>query len=228
MGSTIYSLEKLLALRHSVASPESLRDSPNRQRFGSYLASFARYQKLVCDGPDRTMGEYPWTIVYKYDPLLSNKQFKHRWVQTHGTTAGLKDLHRVRVNVRSIRVKYLEVYFKRLARLELSLARQCARLRKETRFVEVKLPLPLVRNLMNIKPGAWRKCQDNKRVVQGHAYRITKHDDGNESFNTLGGTVKFRDPRAPPPEGKWPKYWYFYRRRGIWSPSEHHPYGDEG
>jgi len=39
-----------------------------------------------------------------------------------------------------------------------------------------------------------------------------------------GQTIK-KPPNIPARHHK--KYWYFYRKRGTWVPSQHHPYGDE-
>lgn len=41
-----------------------------------------------------------------------------------------------------------------------------------------------------------------------------------------GKSIKDMTFTEPPP-GHWRKYWYFYRTRGYWRVSEHHPYGDE-
>jgi len=57
-------------------------------------------------------------------------------------------------------------------------------------------------------------------------------DAGTTYSRPVGGMNKadYHGPYhiPPPKDGRsWKKYWYFFRKRGSWRPSEHHPYGDE-
>jgi len=228
MGS-VYTVEQLLALRGFASQfplPPQGEDHASRCRLGSYFALWRKYQALIQEGPVETGQQYPVTVVYRYDFVLSNKEFKRRWVKSHGTSAGLKDLPRRMVNIRSIRVKFLEDYFKSIARLERRLQNLYGKIRKnfsdKTSDSQKYIP-PAKRVPTTLR----KKSSSSKRPPK--AFRVTPIKSGTPliTINELGGRVATFDPSAPPVCKHWGKYWYFYRKRGLWKPSEHHPYGDE-
>jgi len=183
-----------------------------------------------------------------------NKVFRRTWIHIHGTTAGLSDLPRYPVRVFSVRVKFLEEHFKRCKRLLELLYRQFERLRyqgllggrfgppeqtapapKPVKVIEITAPLvrrPAVS--LSVSDAAEKRERLRKKAIRNSS-RIAMYTHGNEYeqySRALGGMEKtdylrpFVDP--PPMRGEhWKKYWYFYRKRGVWRPSEHHPYGDE-
>lgn len=214
-----YTVAELLALRSQGLPTPHGAVSSSDSRVRSYLAIFNRYVTMTREGPGRP-GREPVQTVLKYDYALSNKEFKKRWVKTHGTSAGLKNQPRVPVKVRSIRVQFLERFFRSLERTE-------QLLRKLFRRISVrpsKLPKAPSKPLFSGKVESAPVVRPNKR--ERLAIKLQRTAEGN-FFRVIGGTTTAYDPQKPPPKAEWKKYWYFFRKKGFWKPSEHHPYGDE-
>lgn len=233
MGST-YTVEQLLALRRGnstyphpeIVSGLNIRES---NLLGSYLSIFRKYQRTIRDGPEpfRLKFKPDYVEVWRYDFALSNKEFKRRWVKTHNTSAGLKDQRRVLVKVLSPRVRFLEEYFRAVSRLEKSLSRLLNRMAPTTRpHQEVVKPSPS-RSEIPAKVGK-SKNPPFKRDRRAVHLQVVPHAQHTETyFRVIGGLTYTYDPYKPPPDPRWKKYWYYFRKRGKWHPSEHHPYGDE-
>jgi len=230
MGS-VYTVSQLLALRNKIPLnlplPEE-EETASKCRLGSYFALWRKYMDLLTEGPQSTGQQYPVIVVYKYDFLLSNKEFKRQWVKSHGTSAGLKDLPRRKVNLRSIRVKYLEDYFKTITRLETRLQN----LYRKIHSYESPPKRTVVSEIRGVvKPSKY--VPPHKRPTKKErrkAFRVTPISHGGSAavnMTIVGGTSVFFKADEPPVRKDWTKYWYFYRKHGRWRPSEHHPYGDE-
>jgi len=224
MGTRIYTVSQLLALRPLVSVSPLQGTTKVSNDFIHYTNVLRSYNRLVRDGPKSVdQSPYPPKIVYKYDYVLSNKEFKRRWVKSHGTSSGLKDLKRMRVTVFSIRVAPLERFFLKLRRLEKLVNKLGRRIGKSTgnysSFVPKSEP-----NLVSksSKVSAVRPRKKSRAVA-----RVTQARNGLLNTNVIGGKSVDFDPLKPPPKAEWKKYSYFYRTRGYWKPSVHHPYGDE-
>jgi hypothetical protein len=226
---TVYTVTELLALRGSNAAKYKpfigLEKHEKSNLVVTYLAMFRKYTKLLTDGPEAFRNQYrsDSRIVLKYDFALSNKEFKRRWVKSHGTSAGLKDQRRIPVRVFSLRVRFLEEYFRAVKRVEKSLSRLLNRIGfRPYQDVAVKPPSKLVSPVGKSKNPPFKR---DRRAVK---LSVHSGPHGQESyFRVIGGLTYVYKPYEPPPEPRWKKYWYYFRKRGSWRPSEHHPYGDE-
>lgn len=225
MGST-YTVAELLAMRGNAPSrPEEInpRDVKESNLLGTYLSRFNKYTRLIRDGPEPFRLKYKpqYIEVLRYDFAISNKEFKRRWVKTHNTSAGLKDQRRILVRVFSPRVRFLEEYFRAVSRIEKSLSRLLNRMQVRPSQAVVE-PTPSKYGFSTIGNSAPR-TKDPRRAVHLH----NDLSRGESYFRVIGGLTYTYHPDRPPPAKHWAKYWYFYRKRGFWRPSEHHPYGDE-
>lgn len=236
---TVYTITELLAIRRKCELPAmsavyDAADNKLDNRVSTYLGVYRRYLKLLGDGPEafRLKFKPESKIVMKYDYASSNKEFKRRWVKSHGTSAGLASLPRIPVRVFSVRVRFLEEYFRTVERTEKLLTKLLNRLGRArvprgppeyaTSASPSRSAIPAKGNPRNrVRPFK----RDRKRAVK----LVTDSQDENYQYlRVIGGpTVRF-DGTRPPPKKEWTKYWYFYRKYGRWRPSEHHPYGDEG
>jgi hypothetical protein len=133
------------------------------------------------------------------------------------------------VKVFSVRVKFLEQHVKSCERL----AALLDKLRKGLyRDFTVVGDAPVVKPVKQRSQDPYIPPQKRKvRPVKAErrrqrAARIVEDSvSGNSYLNIVGGkTFTIKDP---PPKRDWKKYWYFFRKRGEWKFSEHHPYGDE-
>jgi len=225
MGS-VYTASQLLTLRPVRAPlPSSRVASPAKQ--ATYFHIFRKYQSLLAGGPTLRREPEPKRIL-KYDYVLSNKEYKRRWVQTHGTSAGLKGQPRHEVFVTTIRINWIEYWFRQVAKLE----RLLAKLSGSQTYVAS------VARATKVWSDVKSPCAGQKPVyVPPHKRRAEKQESklatklqvvGDERFfRVIGGMTYTYDAYKPPPNPRWTKYWYFYRKHGRWRPSEHHPYGDE-
>jgi len=229
MGST-YTVEQLLAMRRTTTLPRpsyfDKMDVRESNLLGTYLSIFRKYTRTIAEGPEAFRLKYQSDsrIVYKYEFALSNKEFKRRWVKTHNTSAGLKDLPRIPVRVFSLRVRFLEEYFRAVSRIEKSLSRLLNRIHIRPSQVEVeqspsKYVIPARRETREVQPVK----AGGKRAVHLHVDPVHRES----YFRVIGGLTYTYHPDRPPPKREWTKYWYYFRKRGLWRPSEHHPYGDE-
>jgi len=190
-----------------------------------YLNLFRKYMDFCKEGPFRPPVKEKTITVLKYSFALSNKEFKRQWVKTHGTSAGLNSLPRVAVQQRSIRVYGLEYWFSLVAKQEKLLRKLLTRLQQRGS----RLPmLPSTDSLVktkkdstSVKPGVRPYKRDRL------ATRLQSTKTGQQFFQVIGGLTVAYEPFKPPPKKEWTKYWYYYRNRGFWKPSEHHRYGDE-
>jgi hypothetical protein len=227
MGSVTYTIQELLALRRTGDLPSStgiLRaHNPRDDRVKSYLALFRKYTKLLADGPEAFRLKYKpeSTIVRKYDFALSNKEFKRRWVKSHGTTAGLNSLPRVPVRVFSLRVRFLEEFLRAVTRTERLLMKLLGRFGRSTGKVNFPKPIP------GPVPTAPSRKYKPPRGERKRAVKLQVDPVHGDYFRVIGGLTYTYDASKPPPSKEWTKYWYYYRKYGRWRPSEHHPYGDE-
>jgi hypothetical protein len=91
-----------------------------------------------------------------------------------------------------------------------------------------KYMVPQRRPAVRLGPGgaAFMRRRLNLRLERRKLARVVaEQDDGSAYISIYGGrTFTIKDP---PPRREWRKYWYFFRKRGEWKISEHHPYGDE-
>lgn len=189
----------------------------------SYLALWRKYHSMLTSTPRRKAPDS--VIVYQFQLGTPNKVFRRRWVRAHGTTAGLKDLPRYPMRVFSVRVKFLEDHIRACERTRQLLSKLYNRLsfRKGSEYLSPPVISSgfRVRKTFGQKPVAANIIRDGREsylsVVGGETYTISREGNFKPSFYT-----------RPPPIKKWDKYWYFYRTRGLWRVSEHHPYGDEG
>jgi len=172
------------------------------------------------EGPFRPPVKEGTITVLKYSYALSNKEFKRRWVKTHGTSAGLKDLPRFAVKQRSIRAFGLEYWFRMVRDQEKLLEK----LRK--RLVHTgHLPTSTRGPSKGPVPDEGTRKQAVRPKARDRLAKV--HRRGGDTLkDNLGGLVTFNG-NVPPPNQRWVKYCYYYRKRGYWQPSEHHPYGDE-
>jgi hypothetical protein len=216
---SVYTISQLLALR-----PIEKSDSiPLSDQGKTYLALWRRYHQMLTSEPRRMAPDSQ--IVYRFELGTPNKLFRKRYIARYGTTAGLKDLPRYPLRIFSVRVKFLEEHFRSIERMRTLLMKVFNRLPR-LRLRAEYLPPPVTSSGFRL-----RKTFGQKPV----AAKITR--SGRETFlNVLGGksytlgTEGAFSPSwytRPPPVKDWSKYWYFYRKRGRWRVSEHHPYGDE-
>jgi hypothetical protein len=158
------------------------------------------------------------------------------------------------MRVFSVRVKFLEEHIRKCQNLLKLIKRQYSRLTAQgvqptagfgppegefptARSVKVvpnstvplKEPRPVqVSDIARQEAKSRRKARRDGDKIAMHTHR----DSYGQYTRPLMGPVKtdFMNGfnRPPPKSGEtWKKYWYFFRTRGVWKPSEHHPYGDE-
>jgi hypothetical protein len=231
MGSVIYTTSQLLALRHSRKFSDITSEFSGKalgDLTSSYFALWAKYNRLRKEGPQpvNTNDRNYCSTVYRYDFALSNKEFKRRWVKTQGTPAGLKDQRRIPITVFSVRVKFLEQYFKQMDKLSDLLSK----LLRKIHLIKPEIAPPVKVE----KTDTLRYQIPARRIRPFKRTRLAaiqlRHLDGITFAREIGGLVWTYDPYKPPPlwmGHRWQKYFYFFRIRGFWRPSEHHPYGDE-
>jgi len=218
MGS-VYTVDQLLALRQKPPSAPQGADKRD-QRVATYLAIWRRYQNQILKGPEPGK-VYPPKLVMKYDFAKSNKDFKRQWVKTHGTSAGLSSQPRYPVWVHSVRVRFLEDFFRSLERTERLLTKLLNRISVRPSRLEVTEKPSKSSSSEKMGKAVRPFKKDRKLAVK------LQHTAESSYFRVIGGpTYTYRADR-PPPKGEWKKYWYFFRKKGRWRPSEHHPYGDE-
>lgn len=160
-------------------------------------------------------------IVMKYDFARSNKEFKRLWVKTHKTTAGLKDQPRYPVRVFTPRVRFLEEHIRRINRLSKLLDK--LRPSKGSILWMPKVVMPSKAPVSKPVSRPPKPVRQKNLAVKP----LQRLDEETEVFSFVGGTTHVYHPNKPPPKKEWTKYWYFYRTRKRWKPSEHHPLGDE-
>jgi hypothetical protein len=93
------------------------------------------------------------------------------------------------------------------------------------------LPLNTYLDVKTVKEESDEYAQTHRKKAKDHVLMQTIAGSYGTYSRPLGGLERtdLGPFTLPPPEGGgyWKKYWYFYRTRGEWRPSEHHPYGDE-
>jgi hypothetical protein len=154
-------------------------------------------------------------VTYRYDPALSNRAYKRQFLRLHGSPRGLKYLKKYKKVVTGNEI--IPMIGKR--------GNFRGRRRGAVRvYKNVKLPERIVEVL---EPRVSRhRDLAPKRENKPSLRRVGKARVDESTFegylDYLGGPV-IRIPPRP-----WhKKYWYFFRKRGQWTFSEHHPYGDE-
>jgi hypothetical protein len=219
-----YTVEQLLALRPIRAKiTPVLPESPGlSDQSKQYLNLFRKYLAFIKEGPQRAPLKEPTKTVLKYSYSISNKEFKRRWVKTHGTSEGLKHLPRFAVKQRSIRVFGLEYWFRQVGRQEKLLAKLLKRLVHTERGFTSTVKPSIVPPPCRVEKQSSSRPKKRDRLARKHYL-----NDGTEVVSFAGGRSVVIKPHEHPPVKRWTKYWYFYRKRGSWKPSEHHPYGDE-
>jgi len=187
-------------------------------RLQLYYAYWRRYLEL--DTREKWLSHHPTVTIYRYSYQLPNKEFKRRWVKSHGTTAGLKDQPRHRLEMLDVRGKHFVHYLRRIRIFLMGLDRHKAQRVLMTRKAVRKYSAPprVIRE---------KKALQRARLPTMKVGLVHPDPDGEYYLRLLGGlTYSLESRTVPPPRGR-DKYWYFYRLKGEWRPSEHHPYGDE-
>jgi len=221
MALHIYSVEQLMCLR---PRKPGVSEGPLRpklsQRERLYFHLWGKYIQLLKRGPNRLVK--PGThYEYKYDYFMSNRAFKAQWVRTHGSLKGLKDVPRRRVLSFDRTVTFLQTYVSELR----SLLRRIDNLRPKLHINRSKATSsgrPAVSQSRPQRPER-RAPLRNDRTDPTRVGNIVLD-------NKLGHVGQYLGGRAVPfpPKPEWKKYWYFKRKNGFYTFSEHHPYGDEG
>lgn len=217
---SVYTVDQLLALR-PVKRPDDISLSDQGK---TYLALWRKYHQMLNSEPRRCAPDSQ--IVMRFELGTPNNLFRKRYVAIHGTTAGLKDLPRYPLRIFSVRVKFLEDHFRSCERMRRLLSKVYFRLPSSTARKEY-LPVPVVSSGFSVsKPFSGKKPVAAKLIRAGRETYLNVL--GGKSY-TVGRYGNYDDTwmYRPPPVKDWSKYWYFYRKRGRWNVSEHHPYGDE-
>lgn len=247
--ASVYTVETLLALK-----PAKGFQSQD-PRVLSYLALWRKYHRLAATEPKRCAPDS--TVVMQYQLGTPNKVFRRRWIHTHGTTEGLSSLPRYPMRVFSVRVKFLELHVRMLRRILRLIQDQFHALRQKGLLgrgqvtfgppgpsAPVLKPVQVVETTTLVRtPAVKYSVRDavlkrqklllkKSRLEHDDKIAMQTFHDGRDSYSSPTGGLTRADygpyKLPPPKDGRsWKKYWYFFRKRGEWLPSEHHPYGDE-
>jgi len=163
----------------------------------------------------------------RFDIQKSNSKFKHDFVKAGNSPALLKTLKRVRcqplVGARDLsHGQYLRTGGIRSCGWGVWAheRREKKKVGSSARNRGVKGPRSSAANPAAQGPGPWKARNFMSNPSIHSAKRVIVKKDGN--YAVPGGlAVPFG-----PAMGHL-KYWYFLRRRGFWSPSEHHPHRDD-
>lgn len=224
MGS-VFTVSQLLALRPHGRQVSGPFKPEHASLAGTYFSLWRRYQLDLARGPDMR-GEPAPQVVWKYDITTSNKKFKKRWVQTHGTTLGLSQIKRKEVHVRSVRVVVLENHIRSLQKLLSAIDRLRVKLTSLISSEPVWPGRVPASAPGNFRTGKTHAAPSTKKYQRGLAAKVQAVGPDNY-LRVIGGlTYSIKSTSKPPPKGR-DKYWYFYRKNRRWHASEHHPYGDE-
>jgi len=224
-----YSVSELLAVRQRLNKPRIVGpvqpDLGDRKVASTFLETWEEVNFAIRN-PHYTMSTGHARSLYKrklvFQEGVSNNAFKRRWYRSGGTATALKQLpkHEVLVfdekRLERFHRNDLERKFKKLDWLYSKLIWSSKRkdligILKAQKALE-KAQGPVKRH----KPPKGRFNYGAAHFVQ------SKYGD---YISVHGGmTYTFH---GPPPKGKWPKYWYFYRKNREWKYSTHHPIGDE-
>lgn len=164
-----------------------------------------------------------WVTNYRFDPGKTNRAFKKSWYHKHGTMAGLPSKKHLVLTGRQGPgpLERLE----KLRRAEKSGYAAARKLRKKLP-PGTSGPVPPVRvpDFSTLVPRFRTGKTERIREKRSNLPLVGKvHNIMNKTFiEGLGGR---KIPFAPSPEHK--KYWYFKRKKGEWTFSVHHPYGNE-
>lgn len=172
----------------------------------------------------------------RFDPSITNREFRRRWSRAGKGPFHADKMPRYTVFTARPGPGPLVKAEKFLRKQEYKLALRQHRQSRGTRdrFGPAAGPLPPYRSSFQgtgkrpergftvSKTNTGRKKPD-RVLVQTHS---TPNQSGVYTSLVGGKTVEDMTFTTPPP-GHWKKYWYFYRTRGYWRVSEHHPYGDE-
>jgi len=231
MAPLIYTASQLLALRPpykgQVSGPitPALALSPLG---ATYFSLWRKYNRLIKDGPKRGLLQNKplYREVMRFSFAESNKAFRRRYIRTYGTLKGINSLPRFPVKELSVRVQFLERYFKEAENLLILLDRLRSRFRtpvQRSQFAKTTHVFGKDRKGKTSRVEALSK----PKYKDGAVARVHSDSHGRRYATVAGGlTYSLDENFKPPPKGK-DKYWYFYRTRGRWKASEHHPYGDE-
>jgi hypothetical protein len=167
--------------------------------------------------------------VRRFDPELTNSQFKRMYIRKYKSTKGLKYLPRY-TTIISGRPVFLLVGKKKYPLKDKKPPYEGKPIRpRNVRKYKAKNSFGNVVEIygnVHTAPILGRKpvyagrssAKPKKRVA-----RLSKYSADVHHIDILGGKVL--TTKAPFERHK--KYWYFKRRNGAWHVSEHHPYGDE-
>lgn len=227
---------------------KSLRDSVVPAYAGRYeVLSLLKLQfsKLSKNERARFLGlmERPkvsFRTEQRFDPAIPNREFRRRW---HSANKGpFLASERKRFTVFTSRPGPGPLVKTEKALRKKRQADAIRHLRNERwkrdRNGPAAGPLPPYRDNPSAKRGErppstptrssgrtqWRRENAGNRILM----MSHRTPDGRDYTGPVGGRRRIEDMvfTTPPPAG-WRKYWYFYRTRGYWRISEHHPYGDE-
>jgi len=202
-----------------VTKPDFLRYS--RADLISMIPEGSRYDKCRIDACLSR-------VSMRYDPELSNRQFKRVYLRKHRSLASLKYLPKYRVVLTGLQI--VDMVNKKSFPLTVRnppfggkpirpkvLKRPQIRVYQNTNKGEVT-HLVLKGNFRNRFP------RGDKAPVKG-AKKLPKIGKVSRAgIASIIGGVSFT---TKPPDPRHKKYWYFFRKRGTWSLSKHHPLGDE-
>lgn len=181
-----------------------------------YFRLWKQYNDLLRRGP--IVSKPDTRVVMRYSLSESNRSFEKRWIFQHKSITGLKELRRYPVIVHTDhQVRWLKEHVEECE----SLLRRLDSLRPTVfgqKALSVPKPLEYIAPPKVDKPKVIRKNPITTRVG-----KIMVDNHGNTIKSYLGGRAL-----TVPPLAHHKKYWYFLRKRGCYTFSEHHPYGDEG
>jgi len=166
-------------------------------------------------------------IIWRFQPDLSNSKFKHRYVKRGGDIRLLKTLKKVKCQP----LVGMRDFDRPWRLLPVGAEYHCGtgvwdpvkRVREKTkrRFRRAKPGINGPGQSATKPVAAWVRPTKARTLHSNPSIRpVARYRDG--ILNVVGGIAT---SFAPAEQHK--KYWYFLRRRGVWAPSQHHPYSDE-
>lgn len=245
-----YSIDRLMSLRRvkPLVSGVFPDFGGEDNTLTQYYLIWDEINDMIRDGGSLTMPTSSAQTLYRrtrrYDPSISNNAFKRRWYASNKTVDELSRIVKTEcfiLNERSLTARF----DKKLRKLLCALDNARAKItwlspegRRENLAAQIETAKALEKSQGPVRRykipkekaqaikarGKVRPDPKGPRMAKGVAKLLLNGAYGD--YITFPGGRTFT-VRRPPPKGKWPKYWYFYRTRGSWTVSEHHPYGSE-
>jgi hypothetical protein len=158
-------------------------------------------------------------VAFRFDPKLTNRQFKRAYLRTHKSLQGLKYLPRYKTILDGPEIslivgkrKYPLTVYKPPFGGKPILPK--IRKAKYVRTYIAEGPQKMAITVIKTKPKS--RLRTTRRAFSAREARY--------KIGQLGGPSR---TFISPPDTRHKKYWYFFRKRGAWHLSEHHPIGDE-